>query len=204
MSLVRFDQRLHKNSRKTGKMDDELPYLKLNLYLFSSADAEQGQDQRDLTVEEKKLGVREDVRPTHPVRWSEVKKARQRSARKQATSENRGQQKRDKQARRNVSDSMPKRVTKTPCQNQGGQNRAAKEAMILSQWRALPRESGISKEDPSKRTNGGEAERRRSPSPPVMQTPQVGQSDQSRWGDGKHPNQTNKQTNQTGWWEKPQ
>ena len=38
------------------------------------------------------------IRPTHPVRRSEVKQARQRSARKQATSKNRGRQRSAQQA----------------------------------------------------------------------------------------------------------
>ena len=41
--------------KKKGKMErDKLPSLKIKLYLLSSADAEQGQDQQQLPVEEKK------------------------------------------------------------------------------------------------------------------------------------------------------
>ena len=88
--IVQFDQRLHDKSRTTGNIDDESSLLKLKFYLLSSADSEQRQYQWQLTVKEKKVVVRQDVRPTHPVRQVEEKKARQRSTRKQATSKNRG------------------------------------------------------------------------------------------------------------------
>ena len=45
---------------------------------------------------------------------------------------------------------------------------------------------------PSKRDGGGKAWQRRSPSPPMIQTPRGGRADQAIWGDKKHPNQTNK------------
>ena len=82
-------------------MDDELSSLKLKFYLFSFADTEQQQDQQQLTVENKKVGVLEDIRPTHLVRLSEVKQSCQRSASKQATLKNRELQRRSKQAHRN-------------------------------------------------------------------------------------------------------
>ena len=45
--------------------------------------------------------------------------------------------------------------------------------------------SDTNKDATVKRAGGGRAERRRSPSPPVMQTPQGGQADQDIWGNGK-------------------
>ena len=38
-------------------MDDESSFLKLNFYLFSSADADQRQENWQITVKEKKVGV---------------------------------------------------------------------------------------------------------------------------------------------------
>ena len=54
--MVHFYQRLHDKSRTTGKINDESSSLKLDYYLFSSAEDEQQQDHRKLTVEEKKVG----------------------------------------------------------------------------------------------------------------------------------------------------
>ena len=101
MYIVHSDQILHNKSITTGKMDYESSSLKLKFYLFSSASAEQRQDQRQMTLEEKKVGVRDYFWPTNPVRRSEFKQARQRSARKQATSKNRVRQRHAKQERQN-------------------------------------------------------------------------------------------------------
>ena len=38
--MVQFGQEIHDKSRATVKMDDEWSSLRLNIYLFSSADTE--------------------------------------------------------------------------------------------------------------------------------------------------------------------
>ena len=81
---------------------------------------------------------------------------------------------------------------KTPCLNQDGRNQAVQDAMELSQRRSPPRGAGANKGATSKHTGGGGEDWQRYPSPPVMQTTQGGRADQTRRGNGKHPNKTNK------------
>ena len=52
---------------------------------------------------------------------------------------------------------MKNRVTKTPCTNQGGLDRAVKDAMKISRLIAPPQGAGINKDTTIKRDGGGEA-----------------------------------------------
>ena len=133
----------------------------------------------------RRTGVRQDCRSAYPVRWSEeIPPAGISSLPSSESSWGRPNS--------SSSGSTTKRVTKTPCPNQDWPNRAARDTMELSRWKVPPRGEVINKKAPSKCTGGGGADWKRSLSPPVIQTPRGGRADQTRGGDGKHPNKTNK------------
>ena len=58
MFLVHCDNTTNRqvNTTRTGNMDDKLSPLELKLYLFYSANLYQRQEQRKITVEDKKYG----------------------------------------------------------------------------------------------------------------------------------------------------
>ena len=166
-------------------MDNKSSPLKLKLYLLSSADAEQRQDQRQLPVEDKKDGSSEGM----SIYISGLTIRRNNyvgNIKPEDFSECLGK------ANQFLERQYGKEVDETPCSNQDGRNRVVQDTTELSRWRAPPRLSGINKEDTSKRSGGGGAGWKRSPIPPVMQTPWWSRADQTIQGDGKHPNQTNK------------
>ena len=167
-------------------MDDESSSIKLELYLLSSSDTEQRQYQCQLPVKEKTGRNYTYCKYTYQVWRSEKNPVTGVSSVPSSVST-------WVRPRSSLIVSTTKRVTKTPFQNPGGLNRAVWEAMELSQWRAPPKGSGINTDAPIKRTGWGVLVWQRSSSPPVIRTTWGGWADETRRGDGKYPNQPNKQ-----------
>ena len=166
-------------------MDDESSSIKLELYLLSFSDTEQRQYQCQLPVKEKTGRNYTYCKYTYQVWRSEKNPVTGVSSVPSSVST-------WVRPRSSLIVSTTKRVTKTHCTNQGGQNRALKDAREIYRWRAPPRGAGINQDEQIKSYRGGGSDWRRSPIPPVMQIPQGGWLDQARRGDRKHPNQTNK------------
>ena len=154
-------------------MDDESSSIKLELYLLSSSDTEQRQYQCQLPVKEKTGRNYTYCKYTYQVWRSEKNPVTGVSSVPSSVST-------WVRPRSSLIVSTTKRVTKTPCRNQDGKNRAVQDDMELSQGRAPPRGAGINQDTPIKCAVGGGAYWQRSSSPPVMQMPWWGRADQTR------------------------